>query len=65
MVRGEGRVRLALGPTGGGEGNPAWDFQFVVPDYQVDRTYTLEAALVVGRLSPEDMLARYSAWAGV
>jgi len=51
-------VRFAHSPTGGGQSpgsdqhNPAWDFQLIVPDYQVDRPYKLQMRVV------------YKPWAG-
>lgn len=61
MVRGEGRVRLALGPSGGGEGNPAWDFQCPTTRWTA-RTRWRRPWRWAG--APQDLLARCSAWAG-
>lgn len=45
-------IRFAHSPSGGGRtprgdaANPAWDFQLIVPDYEVNREYSLSMRLV-------------------
>ena len=41
MFRGADQPRLTQSPSGGGQGNPAWDFQYFVADYQIDQRYQM------------------------
>jgi len=51
-------LRLSHSPSGGGstpagdDTNPAWDFQFIVPDYEIGKEYTLRYRIA------------YKPWAG-
>lgn len=36
-------IRFSQSPTGGGEKNPAWDFQFIVRDPEVGKPYSFRA----------------------
>lgn len=52
-------IRLTQSPSGGGQGNPAWDFQWVIPDYEVGSRYQMKMhAVYVPFTTPDDMAAR-------
>ena len=56
MFRPRDRIRLTQSPSGGGDGNPAWDFQFYVPDYEVGKRYQMVMrAMLVKYESPEQV----------
>jgi hypothetical protein len=51
-------LRFAMSPSGGGQGNPAWDFQFLAPEMAPGREYSLRARLVVDRWQGEEWVDR-------
>lgn len=59
-------LRLAHSPTGGGEGNPAWDYIFLMYDYEVGRTYRWRSRLILRPLADAEAEVEglYREWVG-
>jgi hypothetical protein len=60
-----GEVRFAQSPSGGGAGNPAWDFFWLQRGYSVGREFCFKARTVLRKFtSAEDVIALYEQWSG-
>jgi hypothetical protein len=56
-------IRFSQSPTGGGGPNPAWDFQFIIPDCKAGQEYTFTARLIYKKfISPDDIMDEYDHW---
>jgi hypothetical protein len=56
-------IRFSQSPTGGGDNNPAWDHQFIVPNPEIGKTYGYRARLVYKPfVSAEDVREEYHRW---
>lgn len=58
-----GSLHFTLIPEPGQLTNPAWDFQWIIPDPQPNKEYTLKTRMVYKRyMSPEDISREYQSW---
>lgn len=56
-------VRFTHSPTGGGDGNPAWDFQWVLRQPKVDHEYRMSLrAIYKPWVSEDDVWREYESW---
>jgi hypothetical protein len=60
-----GELRFAQSPSGGGTGNPAWDFVFFQRGYEVNREFCFRARAVFRKFKDaEEVIHRYEQWSG-
>lgn len=71
MFKSHQGIRLTHSPSGGGTNaergttNPAWDFQYLVPEYDVNQEYGFELRAVFRpKCSREEVLEEYVKWVG-
>lgn len=59
----EGVIRLSQSPNGAGEGNPAWDFQYILPDFEVGKPYSFKTRVLYKEwVSQRDIEEEYEKW---
>jgi hypothetical protein len=64
-TRGGGELRFAQSPSGGGKGNPAWDFVYFRRDYVIDHEFSFRVRAVYRKFtSMEDVVRLYENWSG-
>jgi hypothetical protein len=60
-----GELRFAQSPSGGGTGNPAWDFVYFQRGYAVNREFSFRARAVFRRFKDaEEVIQLYEQWSG-
>jgi hypothetical protein len=62
---GDGELRFAQSPDGGGDTNPAWDFIYFRKNYQVGKKFSFRARAVYKKFEGrDDVIKVYEAWSG-
>lgn len=61
----EGELRFAQSPSGGGKGNPAWDFVYFRREYAVNREFSFRVRAVYRKFTNIEKVVRlYENWSG-
>jgi hypothetical protein len=61
MFRPLDQVRVSQSPSGGGAGNPAWDFQWFIPQYEVGKRYRFVMRAMYLPFESSEQIAKASA----
>jgi len=61
----DGELRFAQSPSGGGTGNPAWDFVYFRRNYEINREFHFRVRAVYQKFtSAGDVVRLYEKWSG-
>jgi len=56
-------IRLTQSPTGGGNNNPAWDFQYIIHNPKIGKEYSFKAKMIYKPYKgDQDILEEYEIW---
>lgn len=59
----EGTIRFSKSPNGAGEGKPAWDFQYLLPEFEVGKEYSIRWRVVYKKWEGQkDIEKEFSSW---
>lgn len=63
LFRSKEIIRFSQSPTGGGEFNPAWDFQYLIPSPEAEKIYSFKTRLIYKPfISAEEIEEEYERW---
>ncbi len=56
-------IRFSQSPNGGGPTNPAWDFQYIIPDFEPGKEYSFKVRMIYKPfVSETDIANEYRIW---
>lgn len=59
----EGTIRFSQSPNGAGEGQPAWDFQYLLPHFEVGKKYVIQLRILYKEwMGEQDIEKEYEKW---
>jgi hypothetical protein len=61
VFRSTDRIRMSQSPSGGGDGNPAWDFQMFVRPFEIGRRYQMVVRAMCVPFESADQVERVTA----